>query len=111
MVEKLALSYDRASSTYQLQNLLIFGRARRELRDFIQDAVYKPARVSGAEALRQLDRLIDRDFRRGGGVQEFVGAEPQDRAVHGIDPLGSEVFHDSGEGFVDGLFFQKKKKM
>ena len=42
-------------------------------------------------------------FVRRAGVEDFVGCEPQDRAVHRVDPLRRVVIDHFGEGGVDGL--------
>jgi hypothetical protein len=50
----------------------------------IEDAVDESGRVRRAVAPRQLDGLIEGDVRRCfAGVQQFVGAQPQDVAIDG----------------------------
>ena len=65
-----------------------FSTAGLEFRYLVEDSVHKPAGVRGAETLGQLDALVDRHLRRDLRMDDLIGRQPQDRAVHGIDPLG-----------------------
>ncbi len=60
-------------------------------RDAAEDAVDEPRRVLGRVALREHDRLVDRDLARHRLLLELVDADAQDVALERTEPVGGPV--------------------